>query len=87
MLRSVFLLRGETLQNFSIFTAENNKEKRRSMIPQDPMILFSFINMKLRDEYSSLTALCEDMEINEAELTEKLKGAGFEYNETNNKFW
>ena len=57
------------------------------MIPQDPMILFSFINMKLRDEYSSLAELCEDMDINEAELKENLASAGFEYCETNNKFW
>lgn len=54
---------------------------------KDPMILFSFINMKLRDEYSSLSALCEDMEIEEEELTAKLKSVGFEYSEENNKFW
>lgn len=57
------------------------------MIPQDPIMLFSFINTKLRDEYSSLKALCEDMDIDEAELVEKLKNAGFEYSEVNNKFW
>ncbi len=57
------------------------------MIPQDPMILFSFINMKLRDEYSSLSALCEDLDIDEVELVERLKSVGFEYSEANNKFW
>ena len=30
-------------------------------LPEDPMMLFSFINMKLRDNYSSLDELCDDM--------------------------
>ena len=29
-------------------------------LPEDPMMLFSFINMKLRDNYSSLDELCDD---------------------------
>lgn len=57
------------------------------MIPQDPMMLLSFINMKLRDNYTTLDELCEDMDIDKAELTEKLLGAGFEYSAENNKFW
>ena len=43
--------------------------------------------MKLRDEYSSLDAMCNDMDINKDELIEKLKQSGFEYNEQANKFW
>ena len=31
-------------------------------LPKDPMMLFSVVNMKLRDEYHSLDALCENME-------------------------
>ncbi|MFI3314353.1 MAG: DUF4250 domain-containing protein [Rikenellaceae bacterium] len=57
------------------------------MIPSDPFMLFSFINMKLRDNYASLAELCEDMNINQDELTAKLKSAGFEYSQANNKFW
>ncbi len=56
-------------------------------IPKDPMMLFGFINMKLRDYYSSLTELCEDLNINQEELVEKLKSVGFEYSEENKKFW
>ena len=56
-------------------------------LPNDPMMLFSVINMKLRDNYTSLDDLCEDMGINRNELCEKLFSAGFEYNEENNKFW
>lgn len=57
------------------------------MIPQDPMMLFSFINMKLRDQYPSLDALCEDMDVDKENLLATLATVGFEYSEENNKFW
>ena len=56
-------------------------------LPQDPMMLFSVINMKLRDYYHSLDELCEDMNVDKQELIEKLAAFGFEYSEENNKFW
>ena len=49
-------------------------------LPKDPIMLYSVINTKLRDFYSSLEALCEDMNIDENTLKEKLSSAGFEYN-------
>ncbi|MBQ5332306.1 MAG: DUF4250 domain-containing protein [Oscillospiraceae bacterium] len=55
-------------------------------IPNDPIMLLSFINMKLRDIYPSLEALCEDMDIREEELAEKLRAAGFEYDKEQNRF-
>ena len=55
-------------------------------IPNDPIMLLSFINMKLRDIYPSLEALCEDMDIREEELAEKLRAAGFEYDKDRNRF-
>ena len=51
------------------------------------MILFSFVNTKLRDIYPSLDALCEDMHVSQKELLDKLGAAGFEYNPEQNKFW
>ena len=56
-------------------------------LPQDPMMLFSVINMKLRDQYASLDELCEDMNVDKEELIKKLAAFGFEYSEENNKFW
>lgn len=56
-------------------------------LPNDPMMLFSFINMKLRDNYPSLDALCEDLRVNKQSLLAKLKDAGFEYSPEHNKFW
>ena len=58
-----------------------------SMLPQDPMMLFSAVNMKLRDEYDSLDALCDDMNVDRKHLEDTLAQAGFEYNAEQNKFW
>ena len=51
------------------------------------MILMSVINMKLRDFYTDLDTLCEDLSIDRKELEEKLGKAGFEYSEENKRFW
>ena len=56
-------------------------------IPSDPAMLFSFINMKLRDQYRSLDELCDDLHLSKPELMLKLQQAGFEYNEEQHKFW
>ncbi len=32
------------------------------MLPQDPVILLSYVNTKLRDDYPTLDALCDDLE-------------------------
>lgn len=58
-----------------------------SNIPKDPIILLSFINMKLRDFYPSLDILCEDMEIDRQELEDTLSSVGYEYNEDTNRFF
>lgn len=56
-------------------------------MPNDPMMLFSTVNMYLRDRYNSLDELCSSLDIDRKELEEKLLQAGFEYNEKQNKFW
>ena len=56
------------------------------MITQDPIMLLSFVNLKLRDYYQSLDAMCDDMDINKAEIEEKLKAVGYEYDKQLNKF-
>ena len=56
-------------------------------LPKDPMMLFSFINMKLRDYYPSLDALCTDMNVSKEDILNRLKEAGFKYNPSQNKFW
>lgn len=56
-------------------------------LPRDPFMLMSLINMKLRDYYPSLEALCEDMNIEKEVLTTTLGSIGMEYNPDTNKFW
>ena len=47
------------------------------MLPEDPVILLSYVNTKLRDEYSSLEALCDDLQADPAAL-ERLSEIGFD---------
>ena len=56
-------------------------------LPEDPMMLYSFINMTLRDFYPSLDALCEDMNVEKEVIVRTLKRVGFEYNPERNRFW
>lgn len=56
------------------------------MIPSDPVMLLSYVNLKLRDFYNSLTALCEDMDISEAEIVQKLASIDYHYDEEKNQF-
>lgn len=55
-------------------------------LPEDPIMLLSVINMKLRDFYPSLDALCSDMGVDALFIKEKLKAAGFEYDIAANRF-
>ncbi len=56
-------------------------------LPQDPIILLSYINTRLRDDYpEGLDRLCDDMEVDRTALEAKLGAAGFEYNPQSNRF-
>lgn len=67
-------------------TNKNTKKTHTMNIPQDPMILYSFINMKLRDYYPSLDALCEDLDIEKSTIISSLQSIGYEYNPESNQF-
>ncbi len=55
-------------------------------LPSDPFMLLSFINTKLRDEYSTLEELCSSLDIEKDALTDKLGAAGFVYMPEINQF-
>ena len=55
-------------------------------IPNDPIMLLSFINTQLRDNYSSLTELVKSADANEKEIVEKLRTAGYRYDREKNQF-
>ena len=56
------------------------------MIPNDPVMLLSYVNTQLRDFYSSLDALCEDKDIGKEELVEKMKSIEYVYEVDRNQF-
>lgn len=56
------------------------------MLPQDPYILLSYANTKLRDEYPSLEALCAGLDADPAGLVEKLRVTGYAYDPGTNQF-
>ncbi len=49
-------------------------------------MLFSVVNMKLRDFYPSLDGLCDDMGVDRIDLEKALNAVGYEYDEYQNEF-
>ncbi len=56
------------------------------MLPKDPVMLLSFVNMKLRDFYDSLDALCEDLDADRQDILDRLEGIGYQYDAERNQF-
>ena len=56
------------------------------MLPQDAHMLLSIINMKLRDFYGSLDALCEDLDEDKEQIQKTLSGIGYTYDGEKNQF-
>ena len=50
------------------------------------MMLLSFVNTKLRDQYSNLNELCDDLNISQNELVQKLSAIDYQYNPELNRF-
>ncbi len=55
-------------------------------MPKDPVMLLSFVNTQLRDNYSTLAELAAAYMVDEKEITDKLAGIDYKYNPTTNKF-
>lgn len=60
-----------------------NNDKINSM---DPQLLFSLLNMKLRNDFTSLARLCVYYQLTQALVEEKLAQAGFYYQISLNQF-
>lgn len=56
------------------------------MIPKDPVMLLSYINLKLRDYYKDLDNLCEDLELKKVDVTNTLAAIDYHYDEEKNQF-
>ena len=55
-------------------------------IPQDPVILVSWLNTQLRDHYASLELLCEDLQLSQSKICQKLAALGYAYAPAHNRF-
>lgn len=55
-------------------------------IPNDPVILMSYLNTQLRDFYSDLDDLCKSLALNRTQIEEKLSVIGYRYSEKHNQF-
>ncbi|MCF0191579.1 MAG: DUF4250 domain-containing protein [Marinilabiliaceae bacterium] len=56
------------------------------MIPESPVMLLSYINTELRDNYESLEELCRSLDIDERELVGKMDSIGYQYDIKQNQF-
>lgn len=57
-----------------------------SAFPQDPVMLLSMVNMKLRDRYRSLDELCEDWDVSRTEIEGVLASIDYHYDPEQNAF-
>lgn len=55
-------------------------------LPKEPMILLSFVNTKLRDNYSSLELLCDDLNVEQSRIIDALAAIDYSYDKKLNRF-
>mgnify|MGYP004662393221 FL=1 len=55
-------------------------------IPNDPVMLLSFVNTQLRDFFITLDLFCENFNVNRSELEAKLNSIDYEYDAATNQF-
>lgn len=55
-------------------------------IPKDPVMLMSFLNTQLRDNYDSLDELCAAYDLDKAEISRKLDAIDYHYDSARNQF-
>ena len=67
------------------FISEHGR-KQTMALPSDPIMLLSVVNLKLRDFYPSLDALCDDMDADKDALCKALSAVGYAYDAARNQF-
>ncbi len=55
-------------------------------LPKDPVMLLSFVNTQLRDNYSSLKELAAAYTVDEKDIADKLAQIDYKYDESLNQF-
>ncbi len=62
------------------------KKAGEPMLPQDPAMLVSVLNLRMRDFDLTLDDICEEEDVSEEELLQTLAGAGYRYDAENRCF-
>ena len=57
-----------------------------AVIPKDPVMLMSFFNTQLRDNYSSFDDLCSAYDLDAAEMKKKLSAIDYHYDADRKQF-
>ena len=60
--------------------------KYMNALPKDPVMLLSFVNMQLRDNYSSLDEFCKSFMVDKNAINDKLGMINYIYDENSNQF-
>lgn len=55
-------------------------------LPNDPMILLSYLNTQLRDSFDSLEEFCKANDADAEAIQKKLSAVGFTYDAAQNRF-
>lgn len=55
-------------------------------LPQDPMILLSYINTQLRNSHEPLDELCQSLSVDKEQIIQKLSLIDYKYDKNLNKF-
>ena len=55
-------------------------------VPRDPVMLLSFLNTQLRDNFTSLEELCGAFDLDINEIQKKMRSINYEYNRASNQF-
>jgi hypothetical protein len=55
-------------------------------LPNDPVMLLSFVNTKLRDHYTSFEDFTQALQVDGSQIVAKLKSIDYEYDSVTNQF-
>ena len=61
-------------------------ERNNMEMPKDPVMLLSFINTQLRDNYNSLTELCKTYSVDINQINKTLLAIDYVYDKSVNQF-
>ena len=72
--------------NFEHTICLKRSERNKVNIPNDPIILLSYVNTQLRDNFNSLEDFCKTNNIEIESIINKLSNVGYIYDSTQNRF-